>query len=156
MAKPIRMRDKWRIRWFDENGARCGAVYDDYKLAQQELARKLVEVDDDRRGVRRVPTEKTFADLCDYWLKHKASQKRSGAHDESIIRCHLRGVFGPVVLQRLGVEQVDAFVTSRAHLHPKTVHNIFTIETGGSRSSRTRTRRRHAIARSWTIPSPGS
>jgi integrase len=127
VARPIRMRDKWRVRWFDENGVRQSAVYDDYKLAQKELSRHIVEVEEIRRGVRLAPVDKTFGDLCDYWVKNKAAQKRSGTHDESIIRCHLRGAFGPVVLHRLTVAQVDEFIVSRPHLHKKTLHNILTL-----------------------------
>ena len=66
MAKPVRMRDKWRVRWFDENCVRQSAVYDDYKVAQKELSRHIVEVEEIRRGVRLAPVDKTFGDLCDY------------------------------------------------------------------------------------------
>lgn len=127
MAKPVRQRNKWRIRWLDENDVRQSAVYDDYKEAQKELSRRLVEVDEIRRGVRLAPVSKTFGDLCDYWVENKAAVKRSGDHDKSIIKCHLRPAFGPVQLRRLGVEQVDAFVVSHQHLDKKTVHNHLTL-----------------------------
>ncbi len=127
MAKPIRMRGKWRIRWFDENGVRQSAVYDDYKVAQKELSRRLVEVEETRRGTRLAPVDKTFNELCDYWIKNKAAQKRSGTHDESIIRCHLRGTFGHLPLAGVGVQQVDEFIVARSHLHKKTLHNVLTL-----------------------------
>ena len=66
VAKPVRQRDKWRIRWFDENGHRQSAVYDDYKLAQKELSRKLVEVEEIHRGIRlATPADKTFGEVAD-------------------------------------------------------------------------------------------
>lgn len=127
MAKPVRQRDKWRVRWFDENNVRRSAVYDDYKVAQRELSRHIVEVEEIRRGVRLAPVEKTFAELCDYWVEKKAVQKRSGSHDESIIRAHLRPSFGALQLRRVGIEHVDAFVVARQHLNKKTVHNHLTL-----------------------------
>lgn len=98
---------------------RRSAVHDDYKVEQKELSRHLVEVDEIRRGVRIAPVDKTFGDLCDYWVKNKVVQKRSGAHDESIIRCHLHGAFGHLPLSRLGVAQVDEFVVARQGLHKR-------------------------------------
>jgi hypothetical protein len=34
VAKPVKHRGKWRIRWVDEHDKRQSAVFDDYKRAQ--------------------------------------------------------------------------------------------------------------------------
>jgi hypothetical protein len=113
VAKPTPHRDKWRIRWLDEHGKRQSAVFDEYKTAQRDL-RRLVEVEEVRRGIRNAtPPEKTFGDLCDYWVEHRAPRKRSGKDDESIIRRHLRPAFGAMRLRDVGVEEVDAYVRVR-------------------------------------------
>lgn len=52
MAKPIKQRDKWRIRWFDENGIRRSEVFDDYRTAQQELSKREAEATEVREGLR--------------------------------------------------------------------------------------------------------
>jgi len=128
MVKPTRLRDKWRIRWIDETGRRRSAVYDDYKVAQHELRLRQVEVEQIRRGLRDPrPPSKTVDELCDYWIKHRASRKRSGADDVSIIRCHLRPCFGHHQLRHLHVQHIDEFVASRTYLNPKTLSNILTL-----------------------------
>jgi len=53
MAKPTRHYDMWRIRWFDEHGARQSAVYDDYKTACHELRQRELETEERRLGARR-------------------------------------------------------------------------------------------------------
>ena len=57
--------------------------------------------------------DRSFAELCDYWLAHRAPRKRSQKDDESIIRAHLRPAFGRLQLRALGIEQVDALVAAR-------------------------------------------
>src|SRR5579863_7097892 len=75
------------------------------------------------------PPRKTFGDLCDYYIANRAPQKRSGEHDESIIRCHLRPEFATIQLSEFSrsVEPVDRFIVRRAHLDVKTVANILTL-----------------------------
>jgi hypothetical protein len=108
VAKPTKHRGKWRIRWVDEKARRQSAVFDDYRRAQTELNRRQVEVEEIKRGIRNAaPPEKTFADLCDYWLDKRAPRKRSRKDDESIIPRHLRPAFGAMRLRDLGVEEVD-------------------------------------------------
>lgn len=127
MAKPTPHRDKWRIRWLDEHGKRQSAVFDEYKVAQRELSRHQVEVEEIRRGVRNaLPPEKTFGDLCDYWVEHRAPRKRSRKDDEPIIRWHLRPAFGAMRLRDVGVEEVDAYVNDKIdgeELSDKTASN---------------------------------
>jgi hypothetical protein len=114
VAKPTPHRDKWRVRWLDEHGKRQSAIFDEYKTAQRDLSRRLVEVEEVRRGLRNAtPPDKTFGDLCDYWVEHRAPRKRSGKDDESIIRRHLRPAFGAMRLRDVGVEEVDAYVNGK-------------------------------------------
>jgi len=131
VAKPTKHGDKWRIRWVDERGKRQSAVFDDYKRAQTDLSRRQVEVAEIRRGVRNAPPpEKTFGDLCEYWLETRAPRKRSHKDDESIIRKHLRPAFGTLKLRDFGVEDVDTYVNVKvdeAELSDKTVSNHVTL-----------------------------
>jgi N-dimethylarginine dimethylaminohydrolase len=85
MAKPVRHRNKWRVRWSDEMGQRRSEVHEEHRHAVRALRAHEARVDEVLRGVRRpeVPDE-TFEDLAAYWLEHRAPQKRSGADDESI------------------------------------------------------------------------
>jgi integrase len=131
VAKPVRHRDKWRIRWVDEHEKRQSAVFDDYKRAQTELSRKQVEVEEIKRGIRNAaPPEKTFGDLCDYWLEKRAPRKRSQKDDESILRKHLRPAFGAMKLRDVGVEEVDAYLNEKIddeELSEKYVRNHITL-----------------------------
>jgi len=131
VAKPTKHRGKWRIRWIDQKGERQSAVFDDYRRAQTELSRHQVEVEEIKRGVRNAPPpEKTFGDVCDYWLENRAPRKRSAKDDESIIRRHLRPAFGAMKVREVGVEDVDAYVTEKIdgeELSDKTVANHVTL-----------------------------
>lgn len=55
MAKPVKHRNGWRIRWFDEKGKRQSAVYADYKVAQNEVRRRQLEVAEIKSGARSAP-----------------------------------------------------------------------------------------------------
>ena len=128
MSKPNKCRDKWRIRWLDGTGVRRSEVFDSYREATAALARNETEADEVRRGIRAAPPpEKTFDDLCDYWIKNRVPVKRSGKDDESVIRRHLRPAFGKMRLRDIGVENSDRFRTDRQHLHDKTVLNLLTL-----------------------------
>jgi integrase len=128
MARPVKFRGKWRIRWIDEFGKRQSDVFDDHKHAAAELRRHQHEVEEVRRGLRSpTPPDKTFGDLCDYWLENRAPQKRSQHHDVSIIRAHLRPAFGVLRLLDLGIQHADRFMVERKHLNSKTVANIVTL-----------------------------
>ena len=103
---------RWRIRWFDEHGRRKSAVYDDYKRAQLEERKRKIEVEEGRRGLRTAaPSEKTFDELCDYWLEKRAPRKRSGKADKSIIpntlgRCRNVGARWSAPRENQGAAQV--------------------------------------------------
>jgi hypothetical protein len=120
VAKPLRHRDEWRIRWLDEHGKRQSAVFDDYKRAQTELSRHQVEVEEIKRGIRNAaPPEKTGDELFDYWIDKRAPRKRSQKDDESIIRKHLRPAFGAMKLRDIGVEDVDGYVMVATFVLPR-------------------------------------
>lgn len=128
MARPIRHRGKWRIRWLDEAGRRQSEVHDDFREAERRLREHQVAVDEIRRGLRTAaPPEKTFGELCDYWLAKRAVKKRSRADDESIVRRHLRPAFGALALKNIGIEQVDEFVAGRQHLQPQTIAHLLAL-----------------------------
>lgn len=128
MATPVRHHGKWRIRWVDENGKRRSEVYDERRDAILKLREHELHVQEIKRGLRRpVAEDKTFDDLCTYWIEKRAILKRSRKDDESIIRRHLRPAFGGVKLRDLGIERIDAFTASKANLDKKTVHNFLTL-----------------------------
>ena len=52
MGKPIRHRDKWRIRWVDDHGVRQSEVHDDFRTAAFALRQYEVHVDEVARGLR--------------------------------------------------------------------------------------------------------
>ncbi len=86
------------------------------------------EQEEIRRGLRGLPPPlKPFEALCVYWLDHRASQKRSGHHDESIIRAHLRPAFSPFMLHEIGVAQIDKFIVDRSAPEQETVANHLTL-----------------------------
>lgn len=118
IGKPHPFGDKWLIRWSDENGRRCKRVFDKYVDAAHMLAVEVARVKEVKRGVRLgAPPDKTFDQLCDYWLEHRAKEKRSGYHDESIIRAHLRPTFGKLLLREIGVaEKVEHGGKTRRYL----------------------------------------
>lgn len=128
MARPVRHGRSWRIRWIDAEGRRQSEVHDDHADAVFKLRQHQLEAEQVRRGLRAPdPPSKTFDELCDYWLARRAVLKRSRKDDESILRRHLRPVFGGLRLREVGVERVDAYVCSRSHLDKKTVANHLTL-----------------------------
>jgi len=128
VAKPIKHRNKWRIRWLDETGRRQSAVFDSYREAERELRNRQSQVDAIVAGHSpAAPPAKTFDDLCDYWLAVRAPQKRKARDDQSIIRCHLRPTFGRLKLSEVTFARVEGLKTSRAHLARNTRRNILTL-----------------------------
>jgi hypothetical protein len=124
-ARPRKLPSgKYQIRWTAIGGDRPKATFDSKEEANRELKRKRIEIEDMLAGLKPLPPpEKTFGDLCDYWLKSVAPQKRSEKHDQSIIRAHLRPFFGPMRLCDIGQETARRFRTSREKPDDKTVHN---------------------------------
>lgn len=128
MAKPVKHYDKWRIRWIDEKGERQSAVFDDFKTAAYEQKKREAEAEEVKKGLRApAPLNKTFDDICDYWLEKRLPLKRSQKDDQSIIRTHLRPAFGKLKLREVTVEKVDQFIATRTQLNKKTVANHITL-----------------------------
>jgi len=128
--KPRRQRNKWRIRWRDHTGKRRSETFDSYEEAEIAVERHELEVKEITRGFRAAPGKlpnKTFNDLFDYWLRHRAPRKRSGGDDASIIRAHLRPSFGPILLREFTPAHVDAFRGERRHLSNSTICNLLTL-----------------------------
>jgi integrase len=133
MARPRRHGDKWRVRPLNEFGKRESYVFDDYNAALAKLAERQHVVAQVKRGLRSPdPPAKRFGELCDYWEQNRAPQKRSGKHDESIIRCHLRPALGSVLVRDFagekGVTAIDRLLVALlAKRDKKTVGNIITL-----------------------------
>jgi integrase len=125
---PSQHGDGWSARWTDHEGKRRRMTFR-FKRDAEAYERKMKgEQEEIRRGLRGLPPPaKPFEAICTYWLEHRASQKRSGHHDESIIRAHLRPTFGSFALHEIGVAQIDKFILDRAHLNKKTVANHLTL-----------------------------
>lgn len=128
MTRPIKHYDKWRIRLVDAQGKRRSETFDTFAAAQRRLNELRIEKDEIRAG-RRAPIDhdKTFDELCDYWLERRAPKKRSAKDDESIIRAHLRKFFGATRLRLIGTERIDAYATEKGNLSQKTVANHLTL-----------------------------
>jgi hypothetical protein len=123
-ARPVRFRDRWRIRWIDHDGKRRSAVFDSEREAQIELDARRTEAREIRRGLRKAPPqEKTFDQIAHYWLEHRTPLKRNPHDDRSIVRKHLRPTFGGLPLRAISTERIEAFKTARAHLAAQTVRH---------------------------------
>lgn len=125
MNKPRKTKTGlWQIRVTDERGDRrkkSFASYDDAVYAANAERARVGEV---KRGMRSpTPPDRPVDDLFDLWIAQRVPQKRSGYHDVSIIRRHLRPAFGALILRELSVEHVDRFICDRLHLDVKTVAN---------------------------------
>jgi integrase len=117
----------WRIRWMDEKGDRHSEVFKEKRDALFRLSQHQVEVAEVKRGLRpAAPSDRTFGELCDYWIERRASHKRSGDDDASIIR-RLRAMFGKLLVREVGVEQADQYTAERDDLCDKTLLNHLTL-----------------------------
>lgn len=117
----------WRARWVDADGRRQSECFVSYKDAQACERQKKIEAQRIRHGLATAPKpDHSFDELCDAWLRDRASVKRSGKHDESIIRCHLRGAFRGRI-RDVTTERAAAFRRGLHHLGEKTRENILTL-----------------------------
>lgn len=125
---PSQHGDGWSARWTDHEGKRRRTTFR-FKRDAEAYERKMKgEQEEIRRGLRGLPpAAKPFEAICTYWVENRASQKRSGPHDESIIRAHLRPAFGALMLHEISVVHIDKFIVERAHLNKKTVANHLTL-----------------------------
>ena len=111
MARPQKHHGRWRIRWVDPvDGTRRSRSFESYSVAERALHRVRSQSDEIRVGLRRPPQpDRTFSDLCAYWLEHRAVRKKDPKDDESIIRKQLQPFFGHLPLPQVTLERVDAF-----------------------------------------------
>lgn len=127
MSSPVKHYDKWRIRWFDADGHRQSEVYIKHRDAELALQRHELEAEEIRRGLRPRPLQsRTFTELADYWLEHRAPKKASEKDDKSIIRKHLKPAFGPLLMSNLSVTCVDKW-RQGLEVGIKTEFNILTL-----------------------------
>lgn len=127
MSSPVKHYGRWRIRWIDAEGKRCSEVYIKHRDAELALQRHEVEAEEIRRGLRPRPLERhTYGELADYWLEHRAPEKRSEKDDQSIIRKHLRPAFGTLLVSDVSVPKIDGF-RQALECGVKTEHNILTL-----------------------------
>ena len=145
MNKPEKRNGKYRIRYYDHRGKRRSKTFETYRSAERALRKLQAEAQEIQAGVKPEPMpSRTFSDLCDYWLEHRASRKKSAKDDESILRRHLRPEFGDLLLKDVTLERVDAFrrrvcPDERDRPNPsrrrppdgrvtvKTLHNVLTL-----------------------------
>lgn len=127
MAKPTRFRDKWRIRWFDEHDKRQSEIYVNRQDALFAVRRHESRVEEIKRGLRPLLVlNKTFDELCDYYLAHRSVLKRRKRDDESLVRVHLRPFFGKFKLVEV-FDKVDEYKSQRIHHHPNSLHHQLTL-----------------------------
>ncbi len=128
MAKPTRHYGKWRIRWTDHAGKRKSTVCSSFKEALYQQRLKEIEAEQISKGLMNsIEENKTFNNICDYWLANKAPLKRSFESDRSIIMQHLRPAFGKILLKNFNIACVDQYKVSRLNTHKKTLHNQLTL-----------------------------
>ncbi len=128
MGKPTKNHGKWRARWTDEYGKRQSLNFDSHAEAAFVQRQRELEVAEIKRGLRapRI-VDKTFGELCDYWLTKKVPLKRNATADVSIINRHLKSAFGHLLVRNVGIAQTDEYQAARAYLDKKTVANHLTL-----------------------------
>ena len=126
---PRKKGNRWEINYTDAFGKRQFRTFRTKREATSALHHLNAEAESIRAGALAQPPEPhSFSELADYWLKHRAPRKRSGADDRSIINRHLRPYFGEIELPVIGVELIDQFTLEKAEdLSPKTLRNILTL-----------------------------
>ena len=126
-AKPVKHYGRWRIRWTDAIGKRRSETLDNYRDAELALHRQQLEAEEIRRGIRTpVQPDRTFAELAQQWMDHRAAHKRSGKGDQSILNRHLLPAFGERRLLEITVAGVDALKTTMLRrVSPKTVWPLY-------------------------------
>lgn len=119
---------KWRIRWIDESGKRRSQVFKDPVEANYHVKKKRIETEEIVSGLRLPPVEeKSFNELCDYWIKNRTALKRNAKDDLSIIRHHLRPAFEKTKLKDINNTKIAKFTLERKDLAKKTISNILTL-----------------------------
>ncbi len=103
-------------------------VFESYEEAKHQLQKLELERREIRYGHRRlIQKQKTFADICDYWLDKK-SCKRSAKDDKSIIAKHLLPAFGHLKLTDVSHAHAENYAQAKLETYnKKTVFNHLTL-----------------------------
>ena len=73
-----------------------------------------------------IDNTKRFSELCDRWLKVKAS-KRSAHHDKSVIETHLRPFFNDILIKDISDDHQYRYLSEKPSLAKKTIFNHLTL-----------------------------
>jgi len=116
---------KYRVRWIDAAGHRQSETVGSIEDAELVLLRHRTEAAETKRGLRRLaPTEKTFGELCDYWLEVRLPFLRGAKQRRHIVEHHLRPALGAMKLRELTAEHFDRLRARVGHLKPATQRSI--------------------------------
>lgn len=128
-ARPTKHgENKWRIRWLDYAGERHSAIFDTHGEAEKELRHKQVERQDIIAGAKPKPSKPhTFKELTAYWREHKLPHLRVRKGYEAILKSQLLPIFGRLLITDITVQRIDAFVSARSHLKPRTIRNFLAV-----------------------------
>jgi integrase len=128
MAQLERHYGKWRVRWKSHLGKRESKSFPSRPEALFFKKQKELELEEIKRGlVPAPPCDKLFDELCNYWIEKRATLKRSGRDDESIIGKHLRPFFGRTKIKNISVADTDNYSLTKSHLSKKTLANQLTL-----------------------------
>lgn len=117
----------FRVRWTDIQSIRQCEYFSGKHDAQFFAHQKIVEREEMKRGLKGVLIRgMSFLDLCDYYLKNDAKNKRSFKHDELNVRVHLLPYFRYTPLKEVCM-RVEEYKTTKNHLASKTIHNHLTL-----------------------------
>lgn len=131
MAKPTKLKNgKWRIRYADQSGVRCSAVFENYKDANYVLSNSQSEIEKIKRGLKpALVANKTFDELVEIYLLNRTPLKSRPQDDISIINAHLKPKFNGMKLVNIGAHTIDEYKLSKKHLAKKTVNHHLTLLT---------------------------
>lgn len=116
------------MRWNDHTGKRKSQVFNTRRDADLFLSEQRVITEKIKAGLMAPPCEVvTFVQLAEYWLKNRASFKRSGHHDKSIIACHLLPHLNDKTIASIRPIDVEGLRHKLKNHSDKTVHNILTL-----------------------------
>lgn len=120
----------FRARWTDESGKRQSKCFPSREDAERFILQQRLEVQDIKSGLRsRILSEKSYLNLCDYYLENVAPMKKSQKDLISIINTHLRPYFGKFRIKDITQESVNEFIKLKSTngATAKTISNHLTL-----------------------------
>lgn len=136
IPRPIKKNGRWHIRYTNEHGKRVKDSYAAHADAEYALADAMKHVKAVKRGLEApTPPDKTFNEICDYWEKYRAHEKRDQKNDLSILKVHLRPFFGSLLLRDITVQKVDEFKKLKARPDGVEVSNATDAKPAGDVSA---------------------